>query len=136
MKFYINTPSYQLKDRYWKVVEDWIKANGYKFIINPEEMSFTIEPKETTPSTKFPNDFIQYTKKRSAITGKEYLELVPLSDRDALEVLSRFFLNKNFTLAKEVPKEAENVFLVNAILNKFKHKYKKFCKKLGWKFTR
>lgn len=58
----------------------------------------------------------------------------PITAEQALEVLQNFFLGEDFCIVDPVSPRQANVYVVDAILNKFPRKYKKFCKKNNWKF--
>ena len=56
----------------------------------------------------------------------------PISDREALDILKTFFLGEDWYIVDPVSPGQGNVYLVDAILNSFPRKYKKFRKNMGW----
>ena len=59
----------------------------------------------------------------------------PVSAQECLDVLTEFFLGENYYIALSCNPEQANAIITEEILSKFPRKYKKFCKKKGWKWN-
>lgn len=73
-------------------------------------------------------DFIEYKD------GNMFPE--PISAERALQVLREFFLGDDWYTVNPVSTEQAYVYMVDNILAKYPRKYKKFCKKKGWRYDK
>ena len=70
-------------------------------------------------------DFLEYTN------GNIYPD--PIEAQDALEVLQKFFLGRDWYVIDPLTTGQVNACLVDAILSKFPNRYKRFAKLNGWR---
>ena len=59
----------------------------------------------------------------------------PVSAQECLDVLTEFFLGEDYYIALSCNQGQANAIITEEILSKFPRKYKKFCKKKGWKWN-
>lgn len=70
-------------------------------------------------------DFLEYTN------GNIYPD--PIEAQDALKVLQKFFLGRDWYVIDPLTTGQVNACLVDAILSKFPNRYKRFAKLNGWR---